>query len=239
MQVTPLQGTGPALVVTGLNGTNFEAWRFLPENTGTSLAYQSQTFEGLYEWQTHTLAWAQNEWKNVTPWNDPTSKILAPGQSFTVGLRFTLAKGGVRDIENTVKSVGKPYAMGVPGYVVQQSGTADLYLSYNASVSSISVTPAGSLTLTNQGSDRYSVAASSTALGRARATILYLDGTNQTVHYYITKSSPNVIADLGTFSTTKGWFGFTSDPFHRGPSVLSWDRSRNTFVWQDPRAWSK
>ena len=225
------------MVVTGLNGTDFEAWRFLPEATNTNLYYQSQVFEGLYEWQAHTLAWAQNEWKSVTPWNTPTSMILAPGKSFTAGLRFSLARGGVRDIESTVKAVGKPYAMGVPGYIVPQDLTADLYVSSKATITSVISDPAGALTFANSGNGHYTVKASSSIWGRARATILYSDGVNQSVHYYIPKSAPQALSDLGHFSTTTGFFNYTNDPFHRGPSVLSWDRSRNTFVFQDPRTW--
>ena len=237
VQVTPLQGTGPALVVTGLNGTDFEAWRFLPEATNTNLYYQSQVFEGLYEWQTHTLAWAQNEWKNVTPWNVPTSLTITPGQSFTAGLRFSLAQGGVRDIGDTVKGAGKPYAMGVPGYIVPQDLVADLYVSSNATVNSVTSDPAGALTFSNLGNGHYTVKASSSIWGRTRATLTYSDGVHQSVHYYIPKSAPKALSDLGQFSTTTGFFNYTNDPFHRGPSVLSWDRSRNTFVFQDPRTW--
>ena len=237
VQVTPLSGPGPALVVTGLNGTNFEAWRFLHEATNTNLGYQSQTFEGFYEWQAHSLAWAQNEWKNVTPWNTPTSRILQPGQTYTVGLRFSLAQAGGRGVENTIKGLGKPYAMGVPGYIVPQDQPADLYISSKASVSRITSDPAGALSFSNPAQGHYVVNASSSVWGRARANIAYNDGTNQTVHYYIPKSAPAALSDLGEFSTTTGWFPYTNDPFHRGPSVLSWDRSRNSFVYQDPRAW--
>ena len=237
VEVRPLEGTGPALVVTGLNGTDFEAWRFLPEATNTVLSYQSQVFEGFYEWQVHTLAWAQNEWKNVTPWNVPTSRTIQPGQFITAGLRFSLAKGGVRDIETTIKGVGKPYAMGVPGYIVPQDLAADLYVSSNASITGITSDPAGALTFTSRGQGHYIVNASSSIWGRARATITYDNGLNQSIHYYIPKSAPQALYDLGEFSTTTGFFGYTNDPFHRGPSVVSWDRSRNSFVWQDPRVW--
>ena len=237
VQVTPLLDPGPALVITGLDGANFEAWRFLPEPTNTFLSYQSQPFEGYYEWQIHTLAWAENEWKNVTPWNDPTSKILQPGETYTVGLRFSLADQGGRGVENTIKSLGKPYALGVPGYIVPQDLSADLYVFYNAGVSSITSDPASALSFSSLAAGHYSVKASSGTWGRARATIIYDDGVNQTVHYYIPKSAPEALSDLGDFSTTRGWFPYTNDPFHRGPSVLSWDRSRNDFVYQDPRVW--
>jgi hypothetical protein len=46
VQVTPLLGTLPPLVVMPVGKSPMEGWRFLPEaDTGTS--YQSQTFEGV------------------------------------------------------------------------------------------------------------------------------------------------------------------------------------------------
>ncbi|EHA23518.1 hypothetical protein ASPNIDRAFT_173481, partial [Aspergillus niger ATCC 1015] len=89
-QVTRLLGQGPHLVITPLNlDTKFEAWRFLTEDTDTSLAYQSQVFEGNYEWQVYSKAYAEQEWKGVEPWNPPTSLTLSPGESISFGLRFT------------------------------------------------------------------------------------------------------------------------------------------------------
>ena len=75
-----------------------EGWRFLPEDTSTATAYQSQTFEGLYEWQFHTLAYAENEWAGVTPWNAPSSAILAPGETRTYGLQFKRVAAAATDL---------------------------------------------------------------------------------------------------------------------------------------------
>ncbi|XP_006453952.1 hypothetical protein AGABI2DRAFT_181949 [Agaricus bisporus var. bisporus H97] len=90
VQVTPLLGTLPPLVVVPVGKSPLEGWRFLPESPSGAPFYQSQTFEGLYEWQFHTLAWAQNEWSRVTPWNAPTSFTLQPGQTRTYGIEFHL-----------------------------------------------------------------------------------------------------------------------------------------------------
>ena len=236
VQVTP-QGTGSALVVTGLNSSNFEAWRFLPEATNTSLSYQSQVFEGFYEWQVHTKAWAENEWKNVVPWNSPTSRTLVPNQSMTVGLRFSLAKDGVRAIETTVKSMGVPYAVSVPGYIVSQDTSAKLFVSSNSSITNVTVDPPGAFTITTGASKSYTLQASPSMWGRARLTISYSDGRLQTLHYNIIKSAPTAVSNLGNFLTTKQWFKDTSDPFKRAPSVISYDRSVNQPVLQDPRVW--
>lgn len=61
LRVTPLSGTGSALVVIPLGYTPLEGWRLLTENTNTPLYYPSQTFEGFYSWETYTLAYTQNE----------------------------------------------------------------------------------------------------------------------------------------------------------------------------------
>ena len=78
LQVTRLSGHGPALVVVPEGKTPFEAYRLLNEPTRPS-----QTFEGTFEWMVHSLAYAENEWKNAKPWNPPTSMTLAPGESVT------------------------------------------------------------------------------------------------------------------------------------------------------------
>jgi len=59
----------------------------------------------------------------------------------------------------------------------------------------------------------------------------------QTIHYFVTKPETEAVADLGRFFTTKQWFTETSDPFHRAPSVMSYDRELNQIVIQDSRAW--
>lgn len=217
-----------------------EGWRFLPEDTSTQTGYQSQTFEGLYEWQFHTLAYAQNEWASVTPWNAPTSFTLSPGQTRTYGLQFLLAPS-IRGIESTLQSSQRPVAVGLPGYIVSMDQTAKLFLSYNSAVQSTSVSPSGALSLSPNSDPKsyawvgYDVTAHT--WGRSRLTITYVDGTVQTVHYYVTKSATTVISDLGNFLTTSQWFDDSSDPFHRSPSVISYDREVNAVVKDDPRAW--
>ncbi|EQB45920.1 hypothetical protein CGLO_15120 [Colletotrichum gloeosporioides Cg-14] len=53
IRVTPIKGTGPALVVTAFHGTKspLEAYRNLWEMGYGGSSYSSQTFEGFYEWQ--------------------------------------------------------------------------------------------------------------------------------------------------------------------------------------------
>lgn len=240
VQVTPLLGTLPPLLVLPSGKSPLEGWRFLPEATNTVTAYQSQTFEGLYEWQFHTLAYAQNEWASVTPWNAPSSVILAPGQTRTYGLQFVLSPS-IRGIEDTLQASQRPVAVGLPGYILPTDQAGKLFLSYQSAVQSITVSPSGALTF-SVNSDAQSGSwvgydVTPKTWGRSRVNITYRDGTVQTVHYYVTKAATTVISDLGNFLTTEQWFDNSSDPFHRSPSVISYDREVNAPVRDDPRAW--
>ncbi|KAF8807874.1 hypothetical protein BYT27DRAFT_7098273 [Phlegmacium glaucopus] len=240
VQVTPLLGTLPPLVVLPVGKSPLEGWRFLPESTTAPPFYQSQTFEGLYEWQFHTLAYAQNEWAHVTPWNAPTSAVLGPGESRTYGIEFRLAPS-IRDIEQTVQSASRPVAVGIPGYIIPADHKAKLFLSHSSPVQSMSVSPAGAISWSTNADAKtprwtgYDLTAR--GWGRARLSITYTDGTLQTVHYYLTKAAAEVISDLGSFLTTSQWFNSSSDPFSRSPSVISYDREVNAVVLNDPRAW--
>ncbi|KAL4922778.1 hypothetical protein BDW62DRAFT_196782 [Aspergillus aurantiobrunneus] len=238
VQVTPTSGTGPALVITPLDDTPFEAWNFLDEPTDGELPYHSQVFEGFYEWQVLSKAHAENEWADVEPWNEPSSRRLLPGSSWTVGLRLSLVKGGIRDIANVVQETGTPYATGVPGYIIPSDLEASLYLSTNKTVVDMTTFPAQSFDITKgQMSKMWKLKPQPGAWGRVRLTIAYGDGVAQTVHYYITDSASEAIGKLGNFFTTAAWFNDSTDPFGRSPSVITYDRIAGKQVDQDPRVW--
>lgn len=237
LQITPVRGTGPALVITPLGHTPLEAYRNLPEVSYPGSEYGSQTFEGFYEWKVLTKAWAENEWSDVQPWNPPSSKTLKPGESMTVGLRFSLSRGGVRDVATTVQNTGTPFAVGVPGYIVPRDLTAQLFLFSQSDVSTITCEPSSAFSISKTKRGVYTLQPSPLAWGRARLTIKYLNGRVQTVHYYITKPATEAISDLGNFHTTSQWFTDTQDPFGRAPSVISYDREENSIVTQDNRVW--
>ena len=209
IQTTRLTGFGPELVITPLNNeTKFEAWRFLDEPQG-ELGYQQQTYEGNYAWEIFTKAYAENEWRNAEPWNPPTSRTLAPGESLTVGLRFSVAPS-VQHIEATVCSVGVPVAVGIPGYVLPHDLTAKLFLNSTFSILSWSVEPASALTLTQCDTYEdnwtgYDVTANTSAFGRARLTLQYADGRTQAIHYWIAHASPQALSELGSFLTNEQW----------------------------------
>ncbi|KAF7307539.1 hypothetical protein MIND_00548700 [Mycena indigotica] len=240
VQVTPLLGTLPPLVVTPVGKSPLEGWRFLPESTSATPFYQSQTFEGLYEWQFHTLAYAENEWANTTPWNAPTSFVLQPGQTRTYGIAFRLASS-IRTIEQTLQANSRPVAVGIPGYVLPLDQVGKVFLSYSSAVANVSVSPADALTWTTNadaittGWSGYTI--TPRTWGRSRLTVTYADGVVQTLHFYVTNGATQAISNLGNFLTTSQWFDDPTDPFKRSPSIISYDRQANAIVKNDPRAW--
>ncbi|KAF4549874.1 Hypothetical protein D9617_19g101790 [Elsinoe fawcettii] len=241
LQVTRLTGTGPELVVTPYGAeSKFEGWRFLTEPRNTALPYRVQTYEGNYEWDVFTRAYAENEWKDAQPWNVPTSKTLQAGQSFTVGLRFSVAPS-VQQIENTVAKTGTPVAVGIPGYVLPADLQARLFINTKQAIRSIAADPQGSISLRADadvnGWKAYTLTAGSNAFGRSKVIVTFQDGRQQVVHYHLAKSGATTLRDMSNFLYTKQYFTDTSDPFKRAPSVLSWDYEVNNFVTQDNRAW--
>jgi hypothetical protein len=73
--------------------------------------------------------------------------------------------------------------------------------------------------------------------GRPRLTIKYSDGKLQSINYYLTKPSTQVVTDLGNFLFTRQWYENPSDPFGRSPSIMGYDRETNKIVEQDHRVW--
>lgn len=129
---------------------------------------------------------------------------------------------------------GTPLAVGIPGYVVPSDSSTQLHLTYSSPVVSIDV--GGAFTVTGSGT-KYKLVPASSAWGRTRVTIKYKDGKSQTVHYFITRSAPASLADLGHFFTTAAHFTDTTDPFGRAPSIMTYDREVNKMVLQDGRVW--
>lgn len=234
LQVTRLNGNGPALVVVPDGHTQFEAYQILNEPTRPN-----QTFEGAFAWMVHTKAFAENEWKDAQQWNQPSSITLQPGTSVTYGLKF-LASNSIRNIETTLAANKRPVAVGIPGYVLPVGVDGQLFLSTRHRVTATNVEPAGAMTVresnpTKNGWRHFELRG--VKWGRARLVINYEDGSRQSVHYYIIKPAAQAVADLGNFLMTKQWFVDAADPFHRSPSVMSYDRERNAIVTQDSRVW--
>lgn len=235
VQVTRLSGHGPALVVVEDGHSPLEGYNpLLNERTR-----REQTFEGFYEWLVHTKAYAENEWKSTNPWNAPTSETLAPGAKRTFGLRFLLAPE-IKKIEDTLAANNRPVAVGIPGYILPMDLEAKLFLNYDSKIKSVTVEPAGAISIkkesqTKNGWKAYTLQGKT--WGRSRLTITYDDGLLQTISYDVTKPAAQAVADLGNFLFTKQWFVDPKDPFHRSPSVMTYDRGKNEIVTQESRAW--
>ncbi|HEY7087268.1 MAG TPA: DUF5695 domain-containing protein, partial [Tepidisphaeraceae bacterium] len=238
LQVTRLSGAGPALVVTPEPNTQtpFEAYR--PLNDASQ---RGQTFEGAFDWTARSQAYAENEWKGVNQWNPPTSETLEPGQTVSHGLRF-LVSGTIRNIEKTLAENKRPVAVGIPGYILPTDLDARLFIDpAGRKIASIDSEPKEALAVQSS-SDApkspwvgYSVHGKT--WGRARLTVAYDDGTKQSIHYYVIKPAAQAVADLGNFLFTKQWYTDESDPFHRAPSIMTYDRKNNRIVTQDTRVW--
>jgi hypothetical protein len=247
LQVTRLNGHGPVLIVIPEGKTPFEAYNPIVDRPGhqgaapvfTDPTPRGITFEGFYEWMVHSQAYAENEWKNAQPWNVPTSLTLAPCESKTYGLKF-LVSDSIRHIETTLADNGRPVAVGVPGYVLPQDIDARLFLQYNKPVTSLKVEPPSAIEIREDSSDHKNWTAYTLrgkTWGRSRLTVTYDDGRVQTVHYFVIKPATQAIADMGHFLTTNQWFTDLNDPFHRAPSVITYDREANHMVLQDNRVW--
>lgn len=239
VQVTRLNGHGPALLVLPDGRTPLEAWR--PIEDGSKRA---QTAEGFYDWTVASKAYAETDWKNAgQQWNTPTSLTLQPGQRREIGLRFVTAPS-IRAIEQTLIAQRRPVAVGIPGYVVPTDLDATLFLHSAQKVASIAGEPANALTATptaapasaaSKGWLRYTI--KSQGWGPARLNITYADHSVQTISYFITKPLEQAAADLGRFATTQQWFDDKHDPFQRAPAILTYDNDAKRIVTDDTRVW--
>ncbi|MGA7885995.1 MAG: DUF5695 domain-containing protein, partial [Acidobacteriaceae bacterium] len=247
VQVTRLNGHGPALVVLPEGRTPLEAWRPIlnawpPRGQHpifTDPTPRSITFEGFYEWMVFSGAYQQNEWKNAQPWNPATTLTLQPDESRDFGLVFVLADS-IQHIQQTLIAQSRPVAVGIPGYVLPQDMDAQLFLRYREPVQSITVEPAGAIDITAEPSTathwmRYALHGKT--WGRSRISIVYRDGTRQNISYFVTKPEQQAVADMGHFLFTKQWFDDPKDPFHRNPSAITYDRQADKQVTQEGRVW--
>lgn len=234
LQVTRLKGSGPALVVVPVGKTPFEAYQLLNEP-----ARPNQAFEGPFEWIVHSKAYADNEWKGVTPWNEPTSVTIAPGKTKSYGVKLLVADE-IKNIEKTLLADKRPVAVGIPGYILPMDLDARLFLNYAKKVASIDVEPKDAIKVqkneaTKGGWKAYALQGKT--WGRARLTVTYDDGLKQSISYYVIKPAAQAVADMGNFLMTKQWFVDPNDPFGRSPSVITYDREENRQVTQDGRVW--
>ncbi|WP_318350186.1 DUF5695 domain-containing protein [Aquipluma nitroreducens] len=235
LQVVRLNGHSPVMLVVPYGKTPFEAYRPLTDDPTP----QGTTFEGFHEWMVNSKAFAENEWKGSEQWNRPTSVTLNPGETHNIGVKFILTDK-VENIEKTLIENNRPVAVGIPGYVVPQDVNAKLFLRYGQKIKSLEVEPKGALELSESGKTKsgwIEYAVKGKIGGRARLTITYADGLQQTVNYKIIKPESQVVADNGKFLTTNQWYENPNDLFHRSPSVITYDNEKKQQVTQDRRAW--
>lgn len=235
LEVKRLSGHGPALLLLPENNMPFEAYRPLLDDATP----RSIVFEGFHEWMPLSKAYAENEWKNAEQWNSPTSLTLQPGESKSFSLKFVLVDE-IKNIQSTLIQNQRPVAIGVPGYVLPEDVDGQLFLNYKKAVKSFKIEPEGALTIEQKSTNKkgyFQYAIHGKKWGRARLTVVYEDGLEQTINYKLIKSESNVVADFGRFSTNEQWFNQKNDPFHRNPSVISYDYETKKQVVQDSRVW--
>ncbi|KAF5517873.1 hypothetical protein CGCA056_v011182 [Colletotrichum aenigma] len=235
LRVLPLNGVGPALVITPPYKTPLEAYSWLWEDNKGETRIGSNMWEGFFEWTVHTKAWAENDWKDVEPWNTPTNAVIKPGESRRYGVRFTAVKEGVQKIDAAIASTGISNAISLPGYIIPRDSQATLHLQTKVGTHSMSTSPPDSLQVIDRGNNKYTIQPSASTWGRVRLNVNYDNNTTQKIHYYITKSAAEAVSDLGTFLTTEHWFVDDSDPFGRSPSIMGYDGEKGAIIEQEKR----
>lgn len=248
VQVSQLSGTGPVLLVVPDGHTPLEAWKPILDHrnrqTGEGLldndpTPRGTTFEGSFDWMVHSAGYAETEWKGVEEWNPATLATLAPGQSVTYGVRFFVAPD-LRHIEATLTKHKRPVAVGIPGYILPEDMNARLFLRYDQPVRSIVSEPAAAVEIHDDGKNAHGLHAYTLRgkqWGRFRLVITYADGTVQSIGYRTIKPETEAIADMGQFLFHQQWFDQANDPFHRAPSIISYDDEAGKQVMQDSRVW--
>lgn len=247
LQVTRLNGSGPALLVLPEKTTSFELYKpILDERDAqgkvriyNDVLKRGTTFEGFYSWMVASKGFADTEWRGARQWNETTSIMLKPGETRRIGVRFVLSPS-IRAIEPTLMTNARPVAVGLPGYVVPTDMEAQLFVHSPALVKTVAVYPVGGLSVgpavaMKDGWVKYTI--TGRRLGRARLTLTYANGETQTVHYLVTKPQSAVVADFGRFLTTRQWYVNPKDGFGRSPSVMTYDHETGRIVTEDNRAW--
>ena len=248
VQVVRLTGSGPVLLLLPYGRTPLEAWKPILDKrspvTGKGLLFndptrRGATFEGSFDWMVRSAGFTTREWKGVDEWNPGTETVLAPGQSVVWGLRFVVAPG-LRKIDDTLTRNRRPVAIGIPSYILPEDIKARLFLRYDKPVHSITVDPAGAVSIHDDGTNAagyHAYTLRGVKWGRSRLSITYEDGLVQTIAYSTIKPEAQAVADLGRFLYHQQWFSDANDPFHREPSIISYDDSVHQPVTQDYRVW--
>ncbi len=234
LQVTRVDGRGPVLLLLPEDDTPLEAYRHLKEHPFR----RDCRFEGFYEWNVHTRAYAENEWKQARQWNPATSRTLKPGGIAKYGWQFVLSPS-VREVEKTLIEHGRPVVVGVPGFVLPQGETARMFVKSAAPIEHVTVEPDGALSVTSDahptrnGWRGYTLRGN--VEGRCRVTVTYRDHRRQYVHYNVIASQDEQVGRLAHFHQTKQWYDDPADKWGRTYAFMPWDREANRMVLDDFR----
>ncbi|VUC32448.1 unnamed protein product [Clonostachys rosea] len=125
-------------------------------------------------------------------------------------------------------------ATGVPGFIIPRDSPAELFTQATSSIMTMAVHHDDALNTKNAHSSKDFVTPTSEACGRVRLSIVYEDGTVQTVHYFATKESTTSVTDVGSFLTEKHWLE-KDDPFGESPSIMGNDYEVGVILEQDGR----
>lgn len=246
VRVTRLNGRGPALVVMSEQKAPLENWMpILDEKNADGSprifndpTQRTHTFEGFYDWMVLSKGFAGAEWRGAKQWNRPTSRTLAPGETYETAVRFALSPA-IRETEKTLSAHHRPVAVGIPGYVVPEDLDADLFLNAQRDIDALSVYPEGALSLVKLGNrgDWQHFKVRGKAWGRARLEVSYDDGSRQSIHYFVMEPMAEAVDKMGRFLYRQQWYEGEGDPFGRGPSIMGYDREAGEMVLQEQRAW--
>jgi len=249
VQVVRLTGTGPVLLLTPEGRTPFEAWKPILDKRDRATGMgdllndptpRGMTYEGSFDWMVHSAAFAEREWKGVEEWNPATETVIEPGKTITYGLRLLVAPS-VRGVESTLAQHHRPVAIGIPGYILPKDMQGRLFLRSAAPVKSITTEPAGALEIRDDGTAKdhswHAYTLQGRQWGRARLLITYSDGTRQSIAYRTIKPESEAVADMGRFLYNQQWFDNPEDPFHRSPSIISYDDATHQQLHQESRVW--
>lgn len=192
-----LTGEGEVLLVLPEENMPFEAYRPLLDDP----TRRSIVFEGVHEWMPLSKAYAENEWKGVEQWNEPSSTVLASGATVNFSLKFVLAPS-IKQIQDKLIEEKRPVAVGVPGYVLPMDVNAKLFLNYPEEVADITIWPKNALKTVKIGQKsggftEFSVKGQ--LWGQARLVITYKDGLKQSINYKVIKPETEVVDDYGHF----------------------------------------
>ena len=136
----------------------------------------------------------------------------------------------------------RPVAVGIPGYILPQDMNARLFLRYGPAVRSIVSEPAAAVAIHDDGRNAAGLHAYTLhgkQWGRFRLVVTYADGIGAREHRLPDEIKPETeaVADMGRFLYHQQWFDQPNDPFHRSPSIISYDDEARKQVTQDSRVW--